>query len=129
MIEYKYELDNNSGICLVFVTGTFKRPENTREMQVLMSDLHDKYGYHRFFFDLTRASVESETLSTFEAGSKSPSGMDELIRRFSIAIVYAELTDDEKFFEDVASNRGYRLRVFEEIDDAKQWLEPENENT
>jgi hypothetical protein len=46
-----------------------------------------------------------------------------------LAIVYAEITEQERFFEDVAVNRGYRLRVFDDKKKALEWLMPTDDKT
>ena len=43
-------------------------------------------------------------------------------RRFKTAMVFAQLTKDTKFMETVFNNRGYNLRHFTDIEEAKQWL-------
>ena len=128
MIEYIHSFDSGTGVCTVFVKGTFRRPESTRKMQRLMRDLHSEHQCHHFLFDLTNAVVVSGTFDTFEAGSTAP-GMEHTIRQFRIAIVYSKLTEDEQFFENVAVNRGYQLRVFDNRDKALEWLGPIADNT
>jgi len=43
-------------------------------------------------------------------------------RRFRTAMVFSQLTKDTKFMETVFINRGYKLRHFSDIDEAKAWL-------
>jgi hypothetical protein len=43
-------------------------------------------------------------------------------RRFRTAMVFSQLTDDTRFMETVFNNRGYNLRHFTNIDEAKTWL-------
>ena len=46
-----------------------------------------------------------------------------------IALLYADHLADHKFLEDVAVNRGYLLRVFDQMDKALEWLTSKEENT
>ena len=43
-------------------------------------------------------------------------------RRFKTAMVFKELTKDTRFMETVFQNRGYNLRHFTDIEEAKTWL-------
>jgi len=43
-------------------------------------------------------------------------------RKFKIAMVFAQITKDTKFMETVFNNRGYNLRHFTNIEEARQWL-------
>lgn len=92
-------------------------------MQRLMCELHEEYKCRHFLFDLTNAVVVASTMETFDAGSEAPK-MESTIRLFRLAIVYSKLTENERFFENVAVNRGYQLRVFDNMDRAIEWLRP-----
>jgi hypothetical protein len=122
IMEYTFDFDKASGLCTVCVSGKFKRPESSRELQRLMCDIYDKHGYVLFLFDLTNAVVESSTLNAFDAAAP-PSSMSETLRKFQIAIVYSKLTETDRFFENVAVNRAYRVRVFDDRDKAIEWLD------
>ena len=43
-------------------------------------------------------------------------------RSFKTAMVFAQLTENTRFMETVFRNRGYNLRHFTDIDEAKVWL-------
>jgi len=43
-------------------------------------------------------------------------------RKFKTAMLFSQLTDDTKFMETVFRNRGYNLRHFTNMDEAKAWL-------
>ncbi|HSM70711.1 MAG TPA: hypothetical protein VK851_04145 [Anaerolineales bacterium] len=43
-------------------------------------------------------------------------------RRFQTAMVFSQLTEGTRFMETVFRNRGYDLRHFTDIDEAKAWL-------
>ena len=43
-------------------------------------------------------------------------------RSFKTAMVFAQLTENTRFMETVFRNRGYNLRQFTDIDEAKVWL-------
>ena len=43
-------------------------------------------------------------------------------RLFKTAMVFSQLNEDTVFMENVFRNRGYNLRHFKDIDEAKSWL-------
>ena len=43
-------------------------------------------------------------------------------RDYLIALVYSEILEDHKFMEDVLVNRGYQVRIFDDINKAFKWL-------
>jgi len=43
-------------------------------------------------------------------------------RLFRTAMVFSQLTDETVFMENVFRNRGYNMRHFTDIDEAKNWL-------
>ena len=43
-------------------------------------------------------------------------------RKFRTAMVFSQFTEDTRFMETVFSNRGYNLRHFTDIDEARAWL-------
>ena len=43
-------------------------------------------------------------------------------RSFKTAMVFAQLTENTRFMETVFKNRGYNLRHFTDIDEARVWL-------
>lgn len=43
-------------------------------------------------------------------------------RRFQTAMVFSQFTKDTRFMENVFRNRGYNLRHFTDVDEAKAWL-------
>ena len=45
-----------------------------------------------------------------------------VLRSFKTAMVFRQLTKDTRFMETVFQNRGYNLRHFTDIEEAKAWL-------
>ncbi len=121
-MKYTTEFDEAKGICMIRVTGRNKRPDDSLVLQQFACDFADERGCQRFLFDMTQAEIIGGTMDTFETGTV-PVDPDHKHARQKIALVYSEYTADEGFLEDVAVNRGFRLRVFDEIDTAVEWLE------
>ena len=74
-----------------------------------------------FLFDMTQAEIVTGTMQAFDTGS--PQGeLAERLRPFKVAVLYSHLTGHERFLENVAVNRGFRVHVFDKIDKAVEWL-------
>jgi hypothetical protein len=43
-------------------------------------------------------------------------------RKFKTAMVFTQLTENTRFMEDVFQNRGYNVRHFVDMDEARNWL-------
>ena len=115
------EVDRDNRILVVHVTGTYRRPHEGYEAQRFVIDTFPEYGCRRVLLDLTGAKVVAGTMATFETANPPPEVANEL-RRFVFAAVYARITDDERFFETAAVNRGLRVRIFTDLDAAVRWL-------
>ena len=53
-----------------------------------------------------------------------PVDTDKKMMRLKIALLFAGDMEDHKFMENVAYNRGYQVRVFDNRDQAMAWLIP-----
>jgi len=61
------------------------------------------------------------TMETFSAAT--PEGdLARSLRDVRTAFVRPRLSEDDHFFETVAVNRGFRLKAFERIEQARAWL-------
>jgi hypothetical protein len=120
-MEYTQVFDGDSGICTLSVTGDFVRPEDALEVERLTANLHDELGCRRFLIDMTKARIFSSTMSTFTA-SNPPEELRVILRKVRVAALYTGLSEDHRFLETVAVNRGLTLRVFDERDEAIRWL-------
>ena len=120
-MEYSSEIDPANGICRVHVTGKFVRPDDSDELKRFAVDSFTNHGCRRFLIDLTEAQVVGGTMPTFDAAD--PEGeIANLLRRIKTAFVRRELSDDDRFYETVAVNRGFLLRAFDTCEKAVEWL-------
>ena len=126
-MKYTAEFDETSGICTVRVTGRHKRPDDSFVLQQFARDFGNDQGCQRFLFDMTRANIAARTIDTFLTGTV-PFDSDHVQRQQKIALVYSSHMADHRFMENVAVNRGYDLRVFDQIDRAVEWLTPTEDN-
>ena len=123
-MEYTVGFDDDGDICTVQVTGTLRRPEDSLTLQQLARDVGVKQNYLRFLFDMTQAEIIGDTSGAYEAGTV-PVDTDRQQVRQRIALVYSGDLTNHKFLETVAVNRGYQLRVFDNLDMALEWLKKE----
>ena len=118
------ELDREKKIFIVHVTGKYRRPHDGFEAQRFVIKSYEEHGCRRVLLDLTKAEVIAGTLPTYQTANPEPDVAQEL-RKFSFAAVYAEISEDDRFFETAAINRGLRVRAFEKLEKAVEWLEKE----
>lgn len=124
-MRYTYEIKKDSGICIVRIIDTFKRPEDAWEMQKLAYKLSEDLGCSSFLFDMRDVNIVTSTLLTYDTVVLNAEKLP-VLRRVKVAVLYQEVAEDERFFENVAVNRGFSLRVFDNLDNSLGWLEEKN---
>lgn len=65
--------------------------------------------------------ILGETMDNFKVGT-IPADTDQKSKHFKIALLYSGKLNDHVFMENVARNRGYNLRVFNNKEEAMNWL-------
>jgi hypothetical protein len=120
-MKYNSELNSTDGVCTVHVTGKFRRPEDSDELKRVAVDFFTEHGIRLFLIDLRQAEVTGGTMSMFEAAN--PKGvLAESLREVKTAFVGGKLSEDDRFYENVAVNQGYQLWEFETLNQAVEWL-------
>lgn len=125
MMNYTYELDKETGICTVHVTGTYRRLEDTLTMQDFVCRLNEETGCTFLLFDMRDAEIASSTTKTYYTVAEQAETHPAL-RKMKTAVLYPVITDDARFFENVAYNRGFPLRAFDSYGEAVTWLKNRN---
>ena len=120
-MEYTLEFDDINGLCKVQVTGEFKRPEDTRKLQLLTLDYYRENGCNRFLIDMTQSHIHTTTMNTFQCVQVAGE-MDHTILRLKIAGLYENIDEDKRFLETAARNQGQIVRVFNQFNHAIAWL-------
>jgi len=120
-LELSTTLDPERRIFTLRVTGVYRRPDDGLTAQRYVIDSFAEHGFRRILLDVRAAEIRSGTLQTYDTAKSHPDLMDEL-RKFKFAALYAEISPDERFFEDAAVNRGLSVRVFDDHDEAIRWL-------
>lgn len=123
-MELSSKIDREKKIFILHVTGEYRRPGDGYEAQRFVIKSFPEHGCRRVLLDLTEAIVMAGTLPAYETANPEPDVAREL-KKFSFAALYRQITVDERFFEDTAVNRGLRVRVFDNLDKAMEWLEQE----
>ena len=120
-MEYKVEYDINSDVCVVQVSGIHKRPQDTQELFRIAGTVAAEHGCSRFLFDMREATAVGDTTDAYKSViDHEKYGASKLFR---IAAVYSEITENEKFMENVMVNRGARdYQVFDDIRAARDWI-------
>lgn len=120
-MEYNYDLDKTRSICTVHVTGEFHSPKDSVALQWATLRISSEHKCRLFLYDLTKAKVITGVAQAFETAN--PQGeLAEGLRNLKGAVLYSRLTDHELFFENVAVNRGFTIKVFDDFDGAIEWL-------
>jgi len=127
-MEYSTEFDESKGICTVRVTGRHERPQDSAVLQQFARDFGEECGCQKFLFDMRQAEITGGTMDIFETGTV-PVDPDRRQTQQKIALLYTSNLSDHKFMETVAVNRGYQIRVFDEMDKALGWLGVTKDNT
>ncbi len=70
---------------------------------------------------MREATIVGGTVDTFETGTV-PADTNHRQGAQTIALVYSGDLSAHKFMETVAVNRGYNVRVFDDADEAREWL-------
>jgi len=120
-MEYYIKHNKSTKVCTVTVKGTHKRPEDSYTLQNLAKEIGVSKGCHRFCFDMRDAQITGTLTDIFEAG-QIPFDKDHQQHLQRISLLFSELTEDNQFLENVAVNRGYQVRVFEDHEKLMVWL-------
>ena len=115
------EFDGAQGICTLHVKGEFVGSSDSHEAQRVVADCYTKHGCTRFLIDMTEAKVVPGTMSLYDAGD--PQGdVAQRLKAARSAFLVPQVTGNARFFENVATNRGYTVRLFDNREEAIKWL-------
>jgi len=112
--------DEATAICTIRVTGWMIGRDATKDYFSSALPTLEKHACSRVLFDMRGAEWQPDTGIFFHLGAEPEAWGWK--RTYKAAAVYRRITNDERFLENVAVNRGYMLRVFEDEDEAIAWL-------
>jgi hypothetical protein len=106
----------------ITVTGTVRRPEDSRRLQELSDELFDQHrDIRRHLFDFLGAEIVSDDSGSYEAGATPAIRGTENLRR-RVALLYREITAQDRMMEHVLNEYGYDVKLFADRADALEWL-------
>ena len=106
---------------LVTVQGKVKRPDDSRKLMEIFTELLERESCNVFLFDLQEAQIETDDSSSYAAGiMPAIKGLPE--REWRVAILYKQVSSQDRMMESLFSQYGYLVRVFDDRDEAIAWL-------
>ena len=121
-MEFNVEYDNVKKLCTVRLFGQYTKQSDTHEVQQTVINTLTRHGCQRVLIDMTQADVSVSIMTIFNAGN--PQGkIASHLRDLKSAFLYPEITEKMHFFEDVAVNQGFNVKVFDQMDKALEWLQ------
>ena len=119
-MAYRVEVDAAGELIRATLEGILTIPEAIAFSKAV-TRLAGKHGYRRYLYDVRR--VDPRELRTHDLYALGASSEERgFTRRDRRAAVFSEISEDARFFENVAMNRGYGVRCFTDIDAAIDWL-------
>jgi hypothetical protein len=120
-MELSTEQNEEKKIFIVHIKGVHQRPHDAFDVLQFVINSFDEHGRTRILIDLTEAEIKGGLMDNYKAANPSPELAKDL-KKFRFAIVSSEITEHDEFFENLADNRGHRVRFFDNHDVAMEWL-------
>lgn len=116
------EVEVDSGLVLATVTGPWSRTA-AEQLQREIVDAMERGSCSGLLLDLRRAEIDVNTMGMFEI---TASHAEVFPLSFKHAVLVSEsglAREDARFCENVAMNRGIKMRIFyENAEAARRWL-------
>ena len=120
-MKYNIKYIEETGICIIEVSGILRRPDDSMKLQEITIDIKSRHNYSRFLFDMRKANIISDTVKTYETGiNPMLQGINWDADR--VVLLYTGDMEEHKFLETVLINRGYNIKVTDNIEEAMDWL-------
>ena len=117
----KYTVEILPTLVQINVTGTVRRPQDSLKLQEISESLFNEHNISRHLFDFLGAEIVSDDSSAYEAGAAPAiKGYEHQGRR--TALLYREITAQDRMMERVLNEYGYRVKLFDDRSDALEWL-------
>jgi hypothetical protein len=95
--------------------GSESTVENWKRSLLRVERLSEETGFCRVLVDVRKQSDLGSTITLFDFGAKLP-------RSIAFAVLCDLNLDEHRFIEDVATNRGIRVKHFNSEQKAIEWL-------
>ena len=115
------EFDRVHEICIVRLKGNYNHLQDFQVVQKYVVERYLQNGYPRFLIDLNDVNSTVGISTIYDAGN--PQG--ELVsglRQPKTAFYHKLAGEKMRFFENVAINRGFNVKTFNDYDQAVKWL-------
>ena len=117
----RYTIEILPTLVQINVTGTVRRPKDSVKLQEISDGLFDQHEIDRHLFDFLNAEIVSDDSSSYDAGAAPAiKGYEHQGRR--VALLYREITAQDRVMERVLNEYGYQVKVFDGRNDALEWL-------
>ncbi len=121
-MEFQLELVEKNDF-VVAVLGGVRTPDTLMAAAAKTTAYCREHGYSHLLIDLRNMHGGLDTVETFEvAGHAIPTQTDARGLVCSAILDLTENIERIRFFETVAVNRGFNVKVFDDEDQAVQWL-------
>ncbi len=127
-MQFTHEFEKDNSLCIVRVSGEYVRTRDSATLKRFAYQCLVETGCFRFLVDQTNVCICSTPMQTFQAAIPDTE-FASAFKRLRVAVLRSQITEDDRFFETVAFNRGYELRFFTDRCEALQWLQPEGSAT
>jgi hypothetical protein len=119
-MEYNISMEPENRFVLIEESGTGDLEETIHMTRDALA-FGSRTGCSRYLVDCRKSPMDFSTIDTFQFIT----GLEDLgVPRYSrIAVVYALDHSKHRFAENVAVNRGWSIRYFEDYPEAVRWLE------
>jgi hypothetical protein len=119
-MDVSIEYDKEKSICYVRVVGKITNRDDVRYFYGKTQPTMRQHSCSRVLFDIRDAEIVAGTMDIYlTAANPEDWGW---VRSNKAAIVYSNITPDHCFLENVAVNRGYYIKIFDNVDKALLWL-------
>ena len=119
-MEYHTEFNPRDGIVETTVEGDIDSLDDVQRFAADVAEMTRKCDCHHVLHDLRRTVVKLSTSDIFTA--------EEIVKRVGLAgpvkraLVIGSLHRDGQFYETVLLNRGHFVKLFTDLESAREWL-------
>ncbi len=119
-MSYKLQIKEEFSIIEVVYNQATDYENRLDALNEVINHIHESKGKYNLLIDVRNIKTLLTTTQEYEFGVKLASSKE--LRGSKVAVLKKPQTNQNKFINTVATNRGYCLNVFTSYDDANKWL-------